>query len=73
MKLTEWYPGNVNPVRFGVYERDFSGGAGPRIVGFALWTGSRWSFSSPTPRDAMRQRFMSSQNNLPWRGLAEKP
>ncbi len=72
MKVTEWFPGDVKPVRRGVYERDFGGG-GLRFYSFSRWTGSLWAYRAETPEKAAYEKFISLNNNLPWRGLTEKP
>lgn len=69
MKLTEWYPADVKPVRVGVYERDFGAGS----TGFSKWTGTAWMFRGVTPDVAGEHTLWKSANDLPWRGLAEKP
>lgn len=72
MKLTEWFPGDVKPVRRGVYERDYGGGIFGNL-GFALWTGSQWKYRSTTPEKACVESIDSLNIRRPWRGLAEKP
>jgi hypothetical protein len=72
MKLTEWFPGDVKPVRPGVYEREFGGGS-PNGYGFSRWTGSRWAWRGRTPEEAAASKFLSQNERIRWRGLAEKP
>ena len=72
MKLTKWIPGNVKPVRVGVYERANSRGS----TLYSHWNGSFWGTSAFTPERAAWQSARLSPSvgqNLPWRGLAEKP
>jgi hypothetical protein len=73
MKLTEWFPGDVKPVRRGVYERDFGDGTHLTFSGFSRWTGSRWAWRGATPDEAASEKAMSINYGLRWRGLAEKP
>lgn len=68
-RLTPWFPPEVKPVRFGIYERLWSDG--PL---YALWNGKHWKTSWGTPDVAARNSSIGSGvQNLPWRGLAEKP
>ena len=69
MKLTEWFPGDVKPVRRGVYRRHFGRG----IVGFSMWDGIRWMCAQRSVKSAYEEKFASPTTNLKWRGLAEKP
>ncbi len=61
IKVTEWYPASVKPVREGWYERRYG------IVGIYMqyWNGNIWL------HDSFRKRPMWW--GLEWRGLAEKP
>jgi hypothetical protein len=70
MNLTEWYPGDVKPVRPGVYQRDWGGG----IPVFSKWTGSHWKVCCETVNQAAKERRISSFQFIdPWRGLAQDP
>jgi hypothetical protein len=81
MKLTDWYPAHVKPVREGVYERDAADSDGRA---FAYWDGNRW-FSLhwvglSDPKTAARAiecaRAAVTPSSWPrtaWRGLAEDP
>lgn len=73
MKLTEWFPGDVMPVRKGVYIRKYSEGDcwcrwvdGIWHVGFFLEKKGGFQLAKTTFHE-------SSVQSLPWRGLAEKP
>lgn len=70
MKLTEWYPAHIKPVRKGVYETDMSG-----RLGYSYWTGKQWSNQSLNAAYAERYKTwtqLASQEKK-WRGLAEPP
>lgn len=72
-KLTPWFPGNVKPVRKGVYERDWLDG-GPQW--FSYWDGKNWCFGDETAEGAKYAANMlhtSAHTNFPWRGLAQDP
>ena len=70
MKLTDWIPGKVKPVRVGVYQREYDSGD----VQYSYWNGKFWGLYGVTPKEAELDRSFSSRaQTLPWRGLAEKP
>jgi hypothetical protein len=70
MKLTPWFPGNVKPVRPGVYQQmcGFN-----RDVGYQYWDGKVWGLWSRTIEGARHDGWPASPQNDPWRGLAEEP
>lgn len=70
MKKTPWFPGDVKPVRAGVYERQFQHGL---TFPYSRWNGSYWCMSDLNCDDAGCQHEPSSSQFEPWRGLAEKP
>ena len=65
---TPWYPGEVKPVRVGVYEMLF---AEPNIATFSWWDGKQWCCIDDTPAEAAQWVARSEYQNLPWRGLKE--
>ena len=72
LKLTPWYPGNVKPVRVGIYERDFTGKY-YEPVGYTKWTGEHWTASYDDLKTA-RLCFKYEHDegrwqSLPWRGV----
>lgn len=74
MKLTDWYPMNVWPMRSGIYELS------SRLNNdqwFALFKGHQWYVARKEIRKAAseRQLSMSAYNGIfiGWRGLAEDP
>ena len=73
MKFTPWFPGDVNPVRVGVYERDYHDG----YSCYCYWDGRYFGWASETPEAAKadydRNGRQSTRQDLPWRGLAEEP
>lgn len=60
-KLTPWYPPEIKPVRKGCYHRKW----GNNLMLTSVWNGQSW-------RTIAGARSGWGQN-LPWRGLAEKP
>ena len=71
MKLTPWYPGDVKPVREGVYERDY-GAAGLLEHRYCYWNGKWWGLYSTLPAGALWfKNKQSTSQNLPWRGVAK--
>ena len=60
MKLTDWYPGILNPVRAGWYERQYNNG-----ITFMDWWDSKWYWrTSPHSAECANQY-------LPWRGMVK--
>lgn len=72
-KLTPWFPPQVKPVRIGYYEvKHFLDGV--LHEGYAMWTGSYWSYLDKKIYYGPVQRWgRSVQQNKMWRGLAEEP
>lgn len=69
MKLTDWFPGDIKPIRVGIYERRYS-----ESINFSKWNGEYWSFGYYSVDLANeRGHYLSQYQNLPWRGLAEDP
>lgn len=68
MKLTPWYPGNVKPVRVGVYERDYPGEG----IYFCKWNGKRWHAGNKKLKLAKKVPIPSFSQSLPWRGIAKE-
>ena len=71
MKTTPWFPGDVKPVRVGVYHR-----AG-RVRGqylFSYWNGDYWCCLAVDAGRAAalgRSRISSTFQRIKWRGLTE--
>lgn len=71
MKLTGWYDGCQKPVRAGLYRRNFKTLHKRTSVLWAYWTGERWAVAASTKPAALRNaHFRSSEQCLPWRGIA---
>jgi hypothetical protein len=70
MKLTEWYPYRIKPVREGVYETNMSG-----RLGYSYWTGTQWSYQLLHAVYAERSKWWlrGASQKKNWRGLAEPP
>ena len=69
MKKTPWFPGDVKPVRDGVYDRRMSWG-----VCYAKFSRGRWFSSGPSKYLARDEPMQSGvQEEVPWRGLAQDP
>lgn len=62
---TPWIIGD--PVRKGVYERDYFGNKE-----YAYWTGAQWNFGRKTVGQAASMVTSSRFQDLPWRGLTEE-
>lgn len=65
MKLTPWFPGTVNPVRVGVYERKYN----TNKTFYCHWNGEYWHAWATTPATAKDAFALSALQNLPWRGV----
>lgn len=79
IRLTEWFPADVKPVRVGVYEVNDNNAY--EFPMYAYWDGVRFgyrtvdSFGEGAVERAFR--FRNAKTTLPalvpWRGLAEQP
>lgn len=69
-KLTPWFPGDVKPVRDGVYERrsNIDG-----MAYFSLYRGGDWWQMTSSFFTSVNSKFRSDRQSLPWRGLAKAP
>ena len=71
MKLTEWFPAEIEPVHVGVYQtRRYRGEEGEW---FQLWNGQDWGLSSLNILLASGSEHDGAFQDVEWRGLAEKP
>jgi len=71
MKLTEWYPAHIKPVRKGVYETKCLELAWST---YQYWNGERWGGFCKTIHSAdtkHNRNFVSSCQNQMWRGIAK--
>ena len=68
MKLTKWFPANVNPAYPGVYEVH-----SPIGTWYRRWGGNFWFAGGSTPEAAASSKCAITMNAHPWRGLAEPP
>lgn len=69
--LTPWFPGDVKPVRKGVYQRR----AGFLGV-YSYWNGRFWCLGDNSPfgaKDSFAISHASQAQSKPWRGLATPP
>jgi hypothetical protein len=71
MILTPWFPGDVKPVRPGVYMQ----WCGLELeVGYQYWNGEFWGFWCSTVEAASQYKnTCASTQDEPWRGLMEEP
>lgn len=66
--VTPWFPGDVKPVRVGVYERALC------ATPWSCWDGVHWMLPGRTPDEAMKHYDRpSASQEKPWRGLAADP
>lgn len=71
MKLTDWYPGGVKPVRPGVYERDYAlPGEKRPLLAFCMFDGF-WRTGLGDKERAASDIGLSDYQALPWRGVAK--
>lgn len=68
-KVTGWYPGEVKPVRVGLYERIYDDNA----AHVSYWTGEYFSvfLERHEQEDDFYRLMPSIFQNEPWRGLTE--
>lgn len=75
-KTTAWYPPDVQPVRPGVYERDFTSLGYSDVPRFAYWDGELWYGYAQNPHAARRSYdngFRSGMQTVGWwRGLLRR-
>ena len=74
-KRSPWFTSR-QPDFPGVYERDYRlpGESGPECPLFCYWSGVFWGTGHEFPGKAYASRKVpSASQDLPWRGLAEKP
>lgn len=72
MKKTSWFTGRIKPVHTGVYETKHPGILSLTV--YQYWDGENWGYYMPSPEAAWRARTKRSRyQELPWRGLAQKP
>lgn len=67
MQLTPWFPGDLKPVRVGVYERKYD----TTQTAYCHFDGQNWRFGTTSlhfASDAASKRLSNAQN-LPWRGV----
>lgn len=72
---TSWYRGDQKPVRAGVYERDYGNGAFDNRA-FCWFDGSTWYLGSDMIEQCVlyaTKKILTKKQNLPWRGLKDKP
>ncbi len=68
-KMTSWFPGDLKPVRPGVYMRKMPWGG----YGYSQWDGSRWYVCAENVAAATCVTKVSATQDAPWKGLAEEP
>lgn len=71
-KFTPWFPGDVKPVRKGVYQQ--ISGIG-REVGYQYWDGYFWFAWDEEKAGALREYkhgYRACTQNDKWRGLTEE-
>ena len=71
MKTTPWFPGDVDPVRIGVYQRrhDSTG-----AINFSYWNGVIWCATAVSWEAAHKNGIKcigSWHQYIEWRGLTE--
>lgn len=71
--LTPWFPGDVKPVRPGVYITRLWESQGGM---FAYWSGKHWGWRQPTAESAAAFGVSGhdrAEQSKQWRGLAQQP
>lgn len=75
-KLTPWFPGDVKPVRSGVYfVRQLSNDCKSGDVifeGYCYWSGVRWGSVTLEKAHAKKLAVPPGFQNKPWRGLTKE-
>jgi hypothetical protein len=66
MRLTNWFPAEINPVHVGVYLID----RGSQGKWFRHWNGSYWSLCGENVNEADEKKMVKSPAPaFPWRGI----
>ena len=70
---TDWFAGDVRPVRSGAYERRYGVAWGTTIkFSFYDYPNDTWGMGALTPNDAEWVRWeRAPAQRLPWRGLTQ--
>lgn len=71
MILTDWFPGSVEPVRKGVYEREYIYGKAT-ITSYCHWDGKYWFMGKGTVEGAeacLQSGLVAPKQSLRWRGV----
>ena len=72
--MTQWFPGNVKPVRIGVYQIDVSDRDAPfRRPRWSVWDGKKWLLCTHDFPYALVMTQPENHQRFSWRGLADKP
>jgi hypothetical protein len=67
MKLTEWYPPRIKPIRIGVYITRDNG-----QIFFQYWSGNFWKTRCRTIEGAYGFKdHVSSHQNVEWKGMSK--
>lgn len=65
LKLTRWFPGNIKPIRIGIYQRSY-----PTGIYYSQWNGESWGIGFANISIAKAQSFYKSNlQELHWRGV----
>lgn len=68
MKLTRWFPGNIKPIRIGIYQRQY-----PTGIYYCRWNGENWGLGYANIATAKAQSFYKSNlQEFRWRGVRNK-
>lgn len=71
MKLTDWFPGAVKPVRNGVYQREYICGKA-KITSYCYWYGHWWYAGGDSVEGAVNNFqpvLVAPSQSLRWRGV----
>ena len=76
VEVTDWFPGDVNPVRTGVYEQGTRQYLDEKtIMGnlYSYWNGFHWSSIEGSVEEAYKYRkHRGTFQHEPWRGLTSR-
>lgn len=64
MKMTDWYPPSIKPVRNGVYITRKKG-----QIYFQYWTGSYWNVRISSIEMAYKIKQRSQHQDVYWKGI----
>ena len=71
IKMTDWFPPHIKPVREGVYEIKLTAVRGYHRM-YATWNGLKWSRASHYASGGWHEKFRGADQDKYWRGFTKE-